>query len=197
MVTLKTTFSDGDVFSSKTTSDPDGLNGITNAVNHSLNIYKNYVSAEEVTVSATGWEDTAKTFTMTHPANSVLLGFYLQGTIKTSHQGHPARARVKISGSTLGDVYLYQIPDTDDYGYPYTRGINWVSGNGVAANDCVLYLNYGNYVTEYRNIGPLYLNLPDTTTTFTIQLSSSHSTDKTAYLKDVIARAFICSAETL
>lgn len=197
MVDLKTTFSEGDVFSAGSTVDNDKLNGITNEINSIPRVYyKIYSSAAEVTVSDSTWADTVKTFTVTHPANTLLLGFYLEGSIKSSSSGSSARGRIKLVGTTLGTKYIYTIllGSTDfPNGSDALDNQRWYVGTGTSPDNCMLYKNAESYVFQTTH-GTLNYLLPDTSTTFTIQLSSNHDNTKTAYIKDVILRVVLANA---
>ena len=143
-------------------------------------IYKNYNSATEVTESVSAWTDTTKTFTITHPANSILTSMTLQAQMKTNNSSATAAGRIHISGTTLGDIYT-----TFNYGVSYSSvNYNWISTLSTS------------YVTLRAN-DIFNLNLPDTSTTFTIQLTSNNDNTKTAYIQNVILNCLILPAETV
>ncbi|MDD2260254.1 MAG: hypothetical protein PHO87_04570 [Acholeplasmataceae bacterium] len=179
---LKDDFSDGDVLYSKTTSDPDGLNGITNEVNRKGVIHRKvYESAAQETVTGnTSFNDTSKTFTITAPIGSLIIGINIMATIRTIvSDNSTATANLKINGTNLGTYYCI------------SGGIYLVSGAStptpsfaITTDNSYLFLNNNDvYLVFSANINKP-LKLLDTTTTFTIQLRTS-SSSYTAYIKDV------------
>ena len=106
MVLLKTDFSDGDVFYSGTTSDNFALNGITNEVNRKGVIHRKvYSSAAEVTRDADSWADTAKTFTLSAPVNSLITCINIVGQLKSPGPSFLGQICLKLSGTNLGTIY--------------------------------------------------------------------------------------------
>lgn len=195
-MSLKTDFIDGDVFYSGVTTDNDKLNGITNTINNKL-LYKSYSSAAEVTASVSAWTDTAKTFTITHPANTILIGVYFQGSVKSADGGSPVGARIHISGTSLGSIYTVRSETSaNSVSSAYARDVRFYIGSGTSVGSGWFYLNDTSYESQVA-YSPTIYNLPDTSTTFTVQLTSNNDNTKTAYIKDVVIRLILAEATDL
>ncbi len=182
MVLLKTDFSDGDVFYSGTTSDNFALNGITNEVNRKGVIHRKvYSSAAEVTHTGnTTMTDTAKTFNLTAPVNSLIIGINYVATIKNSDSTRQTRTNLKISGTNLGTYYCIS-----NLVYLYKGSSTETISPTISTTETGLFSNYGDtYRVFSANINKP-LKILDNTTTFTVKLQTTAS-GNTAYIKDVV-----------
>lgn len=135
-------------------------------------------STERTTTSGTP-ADTSTTFTLTHPANSVLLSIYWKASMKAS--ANVAYARLKITGSSLGTLYWTVCSQSE---ISATASFN-TYGNHIDSSGAQVHLmaQYQNtYVSNTAQITPA-LTLPDTSTTFTVQLCNSVGSS-TAYIDE-------------
>ena len=167
MVTLKTDWVDGDYVYAKTTADDDGFNGITNEVNQKSEIHiKIYTSSAEDTDTTGSWVDSDKSFTLSAPVNSYIIGIKFKcqiGKITDDYSSEYGLANLKISGANLGTYYLVYDKDYLNYTNISTVSLN-TSENYLfrqVVND-----NYVNFYTSNFTA----LKILDTSTTFTVRI---------------------------
>lgn len=172
---LKEDFSDGDVLYSKTTSDPDGLNGITNEVNRKGVIHRKvYSSAAEETRDEGSWADTTKTFTLSAPVNSLITCINFVGMLKSQGTSYLGGVCIKISGTNLGTKYVK------------SETMRQISGDNTfwpvisETEDVMVGVNSDNYRYVTTSCTKP-LKILDSSTTFMVRLYG-----KTTALKDVI-----------
>lgn len=185
---LKEDFSDGDVLYSKTTSDPDGLNGITNEVNRKGVIHRKvYSSAAEYTqasASAT-YIDTDKTFTLTAPINSLIIGINILHSTKSNESNQHAYTILKISGTNLGTMYISGTNSRDVESITSNTSNNSVA---IVTSNTDQWLSR-KYNDSYR-VFSTHFNKPikilDTNTTFLFQIHSGVTGSTRALIKDVV-----------
>jgi len=116
----------------------------------------------------TNWTDTAETFTINHTANALLLGLYIQHGLTTSNASNEAYARLKIVGTTLGTKYAQNArfwTRTDD-----TASMSPMIGAEATLRPLFITNNTNLTPPHCASFSPLLL-LPDTSTTFTVQIS--------------------------
>jgi len=179
MTSLKTTFSDGDVFYSGITSDTDKLNGITTEINRKGVIHRKiYSSAEEVNNDSGDYTDTEKVFSFSAPVNSIILSLTLQAEIKSSAASR-ALADLKVTGTNIGTKYIinrHAIFDTnhsdDFYLSPSLEDSEFDTASCFISGYNTSYKVVKNTMTEP-------IKILDDTTTFTIRINGS-----TAYLRN-------------
>lgn len=83
------------------------LNGITNEVNRKGVIHRKvYSSAAEVTRDAESWADTAKTFTLSAPVNSLITCINIVGQLKSQGSSYAGQVCIKLDGTNLGTKYI-------------------------------------------------------------------------------------------
>lgn len=181
MVDLKTTFSEGDVFSAGSTVDNDKLNGITNEVNRKGVIHRKvYSSAEEVTTGNNYLTDTEKTFNLTAPVNSVIIGINILMSLKNSNPTYSTTsANVKLVGTNLGTLYCI------GQGIFLSSTTQVTNSPTVSTADTPLfYASLGEYSVFSANINKP-IKILDTTTAVTFRIARGGSS-ATAYLKDAV-----------
>jgi hypothetical protein len=101
---LKDDWVDGDYIYAKTTADDDGFNGITNEVNRKGVIHRKvYSSAAEESRTDASWGDTAKTFNLTAPTNSLVLSVNVISDMKVN--ANYGNLGLKINGTNFGTKY--------------------------------------------------------------------------------------------
>jgi len=163
--------------------DEKTINVTGNTISFTGLKYENFFDAteEDKTGTSPRWNDTTKTFTITHPANSVLLGIFFQAEFKGDDASNNG-ARIKISGSTLGDLY------TQGQSATYTKEGLYLGTGGTAYTDSFLAGGSSTYVV-HRNSVVFNQNLPDTSTTFLVQAynAAGHIYIKNVYVKLLIA----------
>lgn len=182
---LKTDFTDGAVLYAGTTSDVDKLNGITTEINRKGVIHRKvYSSATEVSTATTGSSlaDTVKTFDLSAPINSLILGMNIVWQTKNSASGNSFSA-LKINGTNLGTLYATSGISYLNYntGSIYTLSPILTTATSSSSN-CLGLTTGSSYQTISVNINKP-LQILDTTTTFTVQLTGNSGT---TYLQNVV-----------
>lgn len=184
---LKTTFSEGDVFSAGSTVDNDKLNGITNEVNRKGVIHRKvYSSAAEVTSTSGTYGDTDKTFDLSAPVNALITKIYYQTEIKVN--GGTAYSGIKINGTNLGTVYGLGLQTNNLTGTNYRNaGKGFIlSASEPSPSSGITNLISGDQ-TSYITCGNILmsdLKVLDETTTFTVRLANNGG--GTSYIKNVL-----------
>jgi hypothetical protein len=181
MVQLKTDWVDGDYVCAKTTADDDGFNGITNTINNNI-IYKyTYDSAAAVSETSGVFTDTAKTFDLSAPVNSYIVGINVKA-VTYCDGATTVQSRIKITGTNLGTKYM-------SCNYLYYESTNY--GYYPAITDSGAYPLFSSHnTTEVEQSARLSycFEVLDATTTFTVQLKETGT--GTGHIKDVIIEVF-------
>lgn len=157
------------------------INNLTTTVSSQRIHRKVYSSAAEETVTGnTSFNDTSKTFNLTAPIGSLIIGINITASLKhTNNNGH-SRIGLKISGTNLGNLYGVS---NDIFLYRFESAYSL--SNTITTVESFLLSSYG---TNYKVVST-HLNksikVLDANTTFTLRLSSGSSTES-AYIKDVV-----------
>ena len=176
-MTLKTDFSDGDIFYTGATSDTDKLNGITNTINTKSTIHTDtYTSAAEDTDTSGAWADSDKTFALAAPIGSYLIGIYFTcelGKTGTASGTDYAHANLKLNGTNLGSKYIV--------GYDQSFFVNSTAkqySEFIKATEDDLFFSSTNDTTyrQFSSSAFLPIEILDTSTTFTVRIKND-STD--------------------
>ena len=170
MAILRTDFSDGDTFFAGTTSDTDKLNGITNEVNRKGVIHRKvYESAAQVNVSGSSFTDTAKTFDLAAPINSLITSITYKCELSNNTSNNASITDIKITGTNLGTKYL-----TGYFSYLPNTNLEFTRSpviSDTAETNGIFYWS-GSYGTfnKFGVTSSEPLKILDATTTFTIRL---------------------------
>lgn len=139
---------------------------------------KVYSSAAEVT--HTGdiyWTDTAKTFDLTAPVNSLIIGINILVSLKSSYS--TIAANVKLVGTNLGTLYCIG----QEIYLTNTTLVNY-SPTVSTENTALFYTTSDKYAVFSANINKP-IKILDTTTAVTFRIKASNAST-TAYLKDAV-----------
>jgi len=180
-MTLKTDFSDGDIFYTGATSDTDKLNGITTQINKNSEIHiKHYTNDTEYTHTGdTSVTDTNSTFVLAAPINSYILSIHINCDLKYSDADKIFDARLKISGTNIGNYYLKD--GSQEYSAPdHENGSFYLTTNSTAYTFTAGYTSYGTMCANTNNL----LKVLDASTTFVLQVKNDYNS-KTSYVDNV------------
>jgi hypothetical protein len=142
-------------------------------------------ATEQTTTSGTHTDVTGATFTLSNPANAILIGLYIKCELKASGAAGMG-ACLKISGSTLGDYYLTAADAIGGNGF--YRSYNPAGSELTSILNTVVADLFGTLGTTYYVFSwdkLLFLKMPDTSTTFQMQYRSYNDGVVTAYMKNV------------
>ncbi len=130
---------------------------------------KEVIDATEYTHSGDSSYTSKKQITLTHPADSLLLGLTFKCNLKGESATYDYNVKVVITGTTLGTKYLA-------YSYLAEASGNTRSAAYISDIDKYLFLTQNNSYSEFAvSIAP-GLVLPDTSTQFDVQIRTANST---------------------
>jgi hypothetical protein len=126
---------------------------------------------------------TAKTFTMTVNAGTILKGFFLKYDLKC---GVGEQVKIRLVGSSLGTYYSTTYTERQYSLGGYTHGETW---QGWSTTDTYLTYYPGASYTTYQmhSMDPLLIST-DTSLTLTILVSANQGGSYTVYMQNVYLR---------
>lgn len=165
--------------SSNYTTLNDNINtGISSIIIHR----KIFTSSSEINSTTSNYADTAKTFTLSAPVNSLVLGVTLQAEVKDLGVNY-VKVDLKVTGTNLGTKYI--INRHKNFGADHSDAFYLEPSLEDTEYDTASYFIQG-YNTTYKivkNTLTTPFKILDETTTFTIRYKT---TGGTAYLKNAI-----------
>ncbi len=127
----------------------------------------------------TNYTDTAETFTLSAPTNSLIIGLSFECELKISDNAHTASATLELDGTNLGKKYLEAAYHAEALG---TDEDTRTTRIGSSQSAC-FQTKSDSFVKMSAQLSPA-LKVLDDTTTFTVQIRTSNDT-KTVTIDEV------------